>query len=188
MNFYPIAVFLHIVGALGFFIALGLEWKSLLQLRHATSIEIVRVWHRIASQSGRLGMPSMLVLLASGFYMMFTSWRGAAWILVSLAAIVIMAVITIALSGPRLAAIGRVLASEQGALSDSVRNTVNHPLLWVAMQARLGLALGIVFLMSVKPDLAGSLLAIVIALLLGLATAVPFLKREQARQEPATYI
>ena len=37
MSLYAIAVFLHIVGALGLFAALGLEWASLLNLRRATA-------------------------------------------------------------------------------------------------------------------------------------------------------
>ena len=40
MNYYSIALFLHVVGALGFFVVLGLEWTSLRQLRcvvHAIS-------------------------------------------------------------------------------------------------------------------------------------------------------
>ena len=32
MNAYSIALFLHIVGALGFFVALGLEWTGLWQI------------------------------------------------------------------------------------------------------------------------------------------------------------
>jgi hypothetical protein len=49
MNDYAIALFLHIVGALGLFVALGLEWTSLLLLRRATTTEQARERMRIAS-------------------------------------------------------------------------------------------------------------------------------------------
>ena len=39
MNDYSIALFLHIVGALGFFVALGLEWTGLRQIRSAMTLE-----------------------------------------------------------------------------------------------------------------------------------------------------
>ena len=42
MNAYTIVLFLHIVGALGFFVALGLEWTGLSQLQSAMSLEQVR--------------------------------------------------------------------------------------------------------------------------------------------------
>ena len=44
MNGYSIALFLHIVGALGFFVALGLEWIGLEQIRSAMAPEQVRGW------------------------------------------------------------------------------------------------------------------------------------------------
>src|SRR5262245_58128370 len=37
MNDYSIALLLHVVGALGFFMALALEWTNLRQLRRATT-------------------------------------------------------------------------------------------------------------------------------------------------------
>ncbi len=42
MNHYPLALYLHIVGALGFFVALGLEWTSVHQLRRALSASQIR--------------------------------------------------------------------------------------------------------------------------------------------------
>ena len=53
MNDYSIALFFHMVGALGFFLALGLEWTGLWQLRSALRSQEVRAWmgllgHRLA--------------------------------------------------------------------------------------------------------------------------------------------
>src|SRR5207247_10213446 len=47
MSLYAIAVFLHIVGALGLFAALGLEWATLLNLRRATAAGAAREWARV---------------------------------------------------------------------------------------------------------------------------------------------
>ena len=77
MNDYSIALFLHIVGALGFFVALGLEWTSLAYLRCATTIEQVREWMGAPNQMGRVGMIAMVTLLTAGLYMMATVW--GAW-------------------------------------------------------------------------------------------------------------
>ncbi len=66
-----IALYVHIVGALGFFVALGVEWVSLRYLRRATTAEQVREWVQVSTGIRRLGFASMMALLASGFYMMF---------------------------------------------------------------------------------------------------------------------
>jgi hypothetical protein len=52
------------------------------------------------------------------------------------------------------------------------------------MQVRVAIALGIVFLMTVKPDLTGSLLAIGVAAGLGLIVALLVRGRGQAQAEP----
>ena len=39
---YSIALFLHVLGALGMFVALGVEWTSLRNLPHATSAREAR--------------------------------------------------------------------------------------------------------------------------------------------------
>ena len=175
MNYYAIALFLHIVGALGLFVALGLEWTSLLLLRRATTTEQVRERMRIASGVRGVSGAALATLLVSGIYLTATVWGGVAWIAVALGAMVLMAVLGAALSGPRMAAIGR--AVENGPLAP-----VPDPLLWVSMQTRVAVALGIVFLMTVKPDLNGSLLTIAVAAVLGLIAALPAVAAGRSKQ------
>jgi len=175
MNDYAIALFVHIVGALGLFVALGLEWTSLLLLRRATTTEQARERMGLASGVRRVSGASLATLLISGFYLTATVWGGVAWIAVALGAMVLMAVLGAALSGPRLAAIGR--AVETGSLAP-----LPDPLLWVSIQIRLAVALGIVFLMTFKPDLNGSLLAIALAAVLGLIAALPAVAAGRSKQ------
>jgi hypothetical protein len=59
------------------------------------------------------------------------------------------------LSFRRMAAIGRVVAAEDGPVSTTLRDLLHHPLLWLAIQTRVAIALGIIFLMTVKPGLGG---------------------------------
>jgi hypothetical protein len=185
MNTYSIALFFHIVGALGFFVALGLEWVGLRQIRNATTTEQVRQGMRISGSTRRLGMASMLTILVFGFYMTAVAWGGAAWIVVTLGVIVVLIALSVALTGPSMAAIGRALATEKGPLSPNLRQLANHPLLWISIQTRVAVALGIVFLMTVKPGLGGSLLIISVATVIGLAAALPMKRRERMQEKPA---
>ena len=53
------------------------------------------------------------------------------------------------------------------------------------MQTRVAIALGLVFLKTAKPDLTGSLLTIGVAIVLGLASALPMVRTERPREELA---
>lgn len=181
MSHYPLALYLHIVGALGFFVALGLEWMSVRQLRRAQHVGQIRDWAKISAGSGKVGMPSMLLLLLSGAFMTLSVWGAVPWVLVTLGAIVLLIVLALMLSRRRMAAIERAMAGEEGAVSPALRQLAHHPLLWLAIQTRVAIALGIVFLMTVKPDLAGSLLTIGIAAGLGLGSATLFQRHRQAQ-------
>ena len=183
MSYYSIALFLHIVGALGFFVALGLEWTSLRHLRLATTVEQVREWLRIPTEMGRVEMISMVILLASGIFMMITVWHGVAWIFVALGSLVPISVLAMAVGRPRMKAIERSLAAEHGTISPTLHQLLHHPLLRIDIQTRIAIALGIVFLMSVKPDLIVSLLTIGVAIIIGLASSLPLRDRERTQEK-----
>jgi hypothetical protein len=186
MNVYSIALFIHIVGALGFFVALGVEWLSLRHLQSATTAEQVAVWVRASTGVRRFGMASMITVLVSGFSMMAIGRAGGAWIIVAFWSLVLLSVLAVTLSFRRMAAIGRAGTTETGAVSPTLRHLLQHPLLWIAIKTRVAIALGIVYLMTIKPDLGAALLAMGIATALGLASALPLLASRRAREEPAT--
>jgi hypothetical protein len=182
MNGYSITLFLHIVGALGFFVALGLEWISLRHIRGAVTAKEVGVWIGISNSALRLGIISMLTILASGIYMMATAWGGVGWIITALAALILVFLLSVGLTRPRMAALRRSLATAKGSLPPAFDTLANHPLLWISIQTRVSIALGIVFLMTLKPGLGGSLVAIGVAIALGFATALPVYRRERLRE------
>jgi len=184
MNYYSIALFLHVVGALGFFIALGLEWTRLRQIRSATTSEQVRESMLIYKSVRRFGMASMLTILIFGFYLSAVAWGSVAWINVALGSLVLIIALTVVLTRPRITAMERALPTEKGPLSPTLRQLANHPLLWVSIQTRAAIALGIVFLMTVKPGLGGSLLTIGIAAVVGLALSLPMHHGERSQERP----
>jgi hypothetical protein len=76
---------------------------------------------------------SLAVLLISGIYMARSVWGRVMWVDVALGAIVLMAVLGAALTGPRMVAIRRVVAEEQGPVSPNLRRELRHPLLWASI-------------------------------------------------------
>lgn len=182
MNYYLIAKFVHIVGAFGIFVALGVDWLRLRNLRSAQSLAQVKEWMRGARGMQRLGGASMLAVLLSGFYMMAVAHIGAAWLIVAFGALLVLGPLAVATTGRRMAAIQRSIG-ETESLSPSLQQLLRQPILWIVMQIRAALALGIVFLMTVKPNLAGSLLTIAVAVALGLILALPMPHRPMIQKE-----
>lgn len=168
MNTYSTALFLHIVGALVLFATLALEWVSLQQIRNARSSEQVRTWMGILNGASKAGFPSMLMTVITGVYMMMV-WGRTPWLVTTVGTLVLMIVLARAAT-PRVKALGQSFGA------------VNNPLLWVSVQTRAAIALGIVFLKVAKPDWVGSLLTLGLAVVLGVVSAL-LMSRRQAQSQ-----
>ncbi len=188
MDGRAIGLFIHIAGALGFFAALGLEWTGLGQIRSATPPELVRAWMGIFRNAHRVESVSMLAIVLTGVYSMVTEWGGVPWLIVSLGSFALMTALSVVLTRPRMALIERVLATEKGPTSQTFHNLASHPLLWISIQTRVAIGLGILLLMLAKPDYVGSLLIIGIAIVLGVASVFPALRKERAQEQSARMI
>ena len=156
MSNYSIALFLHVVGALGFFVVLGLEWIGMSQLRRARLSEEARAILGMVKSADRLGFISMPTTIVTGIYMLLTVWGWVPWILVVLGALVLEIVLFVVLARPRMAAIEQALATEKGFVSHTFHDLVNHPILWISIRTRVAIILGIVrsapFQMRTKLD------------------------------------
>jgi len=186
MTGHAIGMFLHIAGALGISAALALEWAGLRQIRSAILPEQVRAWIGTLKGANRVLFVSMLANVLTGLFMMVTEWGPEAWIVVSLGSLVLMIVLAMALTRPRMASIGQAaLANEKRPTSQTFHNLAGYPLLWISIQTRVAVFLGILYLMIAKPEWVGSLITTGVAIVLGIATALPMPRRERAQEGPA---
>jgi hypothetical protein len=182
---YPLVLFLHVVGAMGLFGAIALEALIVARLRRATVLEDARDWLALFSRLRVLYGVSLGTILLAGAYMTSVGWGWTTpWIDVALAAMVLLAAVGAALTGIRMAALDREVNAERGALSEQLRGGLRDPRLWFSIQIRAAIAMGIVFLMTVKPDLPGALVTIVAAVVLGVASAA-LTSRTQAAPDAA---
>jgi hypothetical protein len=74
LNAYTLALFAHVSGAIGYFIAMGVWLFGLAALRRATRADQVRALSDLLGGLGPLFGISVLVILAAGLYMTFTAW------------------------------------------------------------------------------------------------------------------
>ena len=156
---YSIALFLHVLGALGMFVGLGIEWTSLRNLPHATTSREARAWLGLFLVLRRLFPFSFFAILISGIYMMAVSWGGDPWIVLGFLGMLALPAIAGIMTARRVRGIGPELGGSAD-LGASLRARLTDPVLLLSHRLRVGLAVGIVFLMTVKPGWIGSLAAI----------------------------
>lgn len=172
MSVYSIAVFLHIVGALGLFAALGLEWAGIHNLRRVVTAGQAREWAKLLGALRFVGGPAALTLLITGIYLSATHWGQQGWIGLGLAGLVLIAALGGALTGRRIGAIARALPPDDGPIPAALGDRLHDPVLPLSAWIRTALALGIVFIMSTKPSGAAALAVMGVALGLGLVVGL----------------
>ncbi len=175
MNIYSIALFVHVVGAIGYCLGIGVWLFVLVGLGRAQRVEQVRALIHLNNLSGPFSGISALLLLATGLYMALTAWGGlSGWILVALISLLLMFPTSAALIVPRRRALVDKMAREapEGPLSEALKQRIYDPVLLAVLLTVAALLLGLIFLMTTKPDVVGSLIVMAVALLIGLASSV----------------
>src|SRR2546430_1034142 len=137
MDLYSIVLFVHIVGALLLFVLLTVEGVGL--RAGFTSAPLNRV----------LGPISALAILFPGLCLMKAGWGWTGWVVVGI----------VTWFGIAVVGAGTGVAVKRRRLSNSAAT--------ISWLLRVGMALGVVFDMTVKPNLLVSVLAVAIGMGLG---------------------
>jgi hypothetical protein len=168
-----VALFAHVVGVLGLFMAIGIEMMALICMRRARTVAQLCDWTTATHAMDAVHPVSALLILVPGLYMMLTVWGwGMAWTDVALVLTLTLSALGPAISGRRLTAIYKAArTAPDGPLPASLVRQVHDPVLRMSLQTMAALAVGIVFLMTTKPGWAWSLGAIVVAGIVGVASA-----------------
>jgi hypothetical protein len=174
MHLVDVVLFLHIATALLAFAIGGIihagEWSA----HRATTVGELRGSLAVGHKLEPL-FPVLLVLL-----FVFGAWLihlndpefhfKDDWISVSIGAVIVLLVVGGAVLAPRAKRQRESLAGNGAdSISPELRASVNDPVLWRFGHFNTGLALAVVFLMTTKPHLLGSLVAVAVGAVAGLA-------------------
>jgi hypothetical protein len=181
MGLYPLLIFLHVLAAVGLFASLGIEVVALGRLRSAATLDAAGMW--IGLLRSPLPLVSMVTIVVTGIWMSIVRWGDEAWIGVSLLAIVGMAVVS-AFATRRLRRVSTALASESGpGLSLTFRALQSSATLVASLRLRVAIGIGILALMTVKPDALGSIAILAAAVGAGLMGGLPLAWRRDLPSE-----
>jgi hypothetical protein len=163
-----LVVFVHVCAAMGIFGAAAIEGASLLELHRSGGSPIASQGFELAR---RVGSISFALILLSGIFLTQTVWGwGTAWIRVSMTGLIVMAVIG-----------ATVTRRAMAQLRDTSAPLHAHDLLVGSFLVRAGILIGIVFLMTVKPPLDYSLVAMGVAAGAGLLAGIPSGRQRASR-------
>jgi hypothetical protein len=174
MSTYVIVLFLHICGALGYFISAGTRSLDMIILQRAQRVEQVRIITTLDNWLGPIFGISLLTLVVTGLYMTVTTWGfQTGWIDVALISVILMAPAGALLMEPRRRAIVTTARElPNGPIPAELSRHIHNKVLQATARALPLVLLGIVFLMTTKPSLGGSILVMALALALSIVVGV----------------
>jgi hypothetical protein len=143
-------------------------------LRRAQGVEQVHTTLAFATAALPIVGFSMLLLLAAGFYLALSAWSlRTSWIAVTLVSLLLMIALGAGLIGPRMRAfVISARETPEGSLPSQPSVRIHDPVLFTVLLIQTVLLLGIVFLMTTKPELASSIIVMGVALVVRVAWGV----------------
>lgn len=167
---YTLALFVHILGAIGLFVAVSLIVVAFVRMKQASTLEQIREWASVANLAGKSLIFISLVILAPALYMVILAWGFITpWVMASLITFVVLAIMGATMNGRMIElVVAMAQAASPSLVPDQLRAQLMAPQLWLAEGVRLMLLVGILCLMTMKPDILFSLLTLVGMLILGI--------------------
>jgi hypothetical protein len=182
MSRYSVDVFIHVIGAAAVFVGYGSLLLAVTAMRRATRSEQVRAITSTLLASRRVGLErvsvidviviaGVLMIALTGLDMALTfQLLRASWIDAAIGSFVVLAPLGPLVINPRLHRIVDAADLEaDGPISNDLRARTHDPLLAMALGGSLGILIGLVFLMTNKPELSISLAAVAVCAGAGVA-------------------
>jgi hypothetical protein len=194
MNTYHYVLYVHL---LSLFIGIGagsVLLACLLRLRAARTLEQAAPWGMLAGQVGKFFPVAILGLFGSGLYMTtetsFPWSMSTGWVDVGIAVLVVLFAQGAGVAERTGHKLGAALqANGPGPLGPEARRMALHPGLWVVEFTNIGMVLGVVWNMTQKPGLGGSIASVLVGYAVGAALALLVTRSPQeelaATGEPA---
>jgi hypothetical protein len=189
VNTYHYVLYVHL---LSLFVGIGagsVLLACLLRLRAARTLEQAAPWGMMAGQVGKFFPVAILGLFGSGLFLTtedtFPWSMGTGWVDIGIVALVVLFVQGAGIAERTGHKLGAALqANGPGPLGPEARRMALHPGLWVVEFSNLGIVFGVVWNMTQKPGLGGSIAAVVVGYAVGAALALLVTRSAQEELAP----
>ena len=151
MSARNVALFIHLLGVVTIFIAIGIVQRVGAQIRSATTIEELRIWMRFVRTTSTMFPVGFVLLLLSGLYLADLGFSfDTPWVVVGIVSLLTMLGIGRGVMGRGLQAIGKG-AVTASSITPELAAGIARPATWIAAGAVSGLAMAMLWLMVNKP-------------------------------------
>src|SRR5262249_47314588 len=151
MSLYSFVLFIHVLSAVGLFVGMALEGFVTVRIGRATDAKQMGFFIRAFDRLRWVFAPSFVGILLGGLYLGSKYGGGTFWILAALIATLTIMLVGGLLTGRGMGKLRKALAGTEIAL-DVLSAKARSGQIALSYGLRAGLALGIVFLMTAKPD------------------------------------
>jgi hypothetical protein len=172
MTIYSVVLFIHVVSAIGLFVALAAEGMILFRIRSAQSTEEARFFIGAFQRLRVIAIPAFLGVLVGGLYLASKYGGGTFWIPLGLGSTLLIMLVGGIVTGRKMSRLRSALSKTGGVTSfDPILTGTRDSVLVLSYGLRSGLAVGIIFLMTAKPLLPLSLTDLVMTSIAGVLIA-----------------
>jgi hypothetical protein len=182
MSLYTILLFVHVSGAIGLFAGMGTWLFGITAIARTGRVEQVRSLADLMAMTRYVVPVSAFVTIASGLAMALSAWGlQTGWILVAIGGLFLIGPTGTWIADPKVRAIATLARTlPDGFLPTALAARTHDLTLYIAIHSLTAMLFGIVFLMTTKPAISTAIGAMVVSLLLGLVTSLPFLRAQHA--------
>ncbi|MEO4054893.1 DUF2269 family protein [Solibacillus sp. CAU 1738] len=167
---YQLILFLHILGVLFMFAAVGATLIGMFGMLHSKDNKTLKIWASLTVKMDEFLPFSVILILLPGLYLVFSTWGwNIAWVNVSLVALILMSLAGPIINLRRFKGILKAVIDESGETpSTHLLAKVRDQVLWNSISIMTMEVLGIIYLMTIKPPLIESLVTMVVCFVLGI--------------------
>jgi len=161
---YEFVLFLHLVTLAAAFLAMGVMLNCVMRLRAATDVSSARATCAALAGIEKVMPAATVLLLVTGGYLTHARWTWTTpWIDVAIAGLIAVTIFGGGVLGGRARSLQRALTeARSGGVDAATARLLADPLFVVGNVANIGLVVAVMFVMVVKPALAGGIVALVV--------------------------
>ncbi len=184
-----VAMFLHIALVVGGMMLAAVLHTALVMVRRARTVAELRPWVPVIRRVEPLMPFVALAVLGTGAWLVHLSggeieWTHG-WILASVVGLVVAEGVGASLAPRSRSLTTAIDDAPEGSIGPEVRRRVLDPMLWHGSHFVTAVFFGIIFVMAAQPSGVASSLILVAAGVIGVLSAVPFVREPHERHARA---
>ncbi len=174
MKFYYVIMFVHITSAVALFMGMAIEWTGINRIHIAVNKDQVKDWLKFLLSLKSLFITAGILLFITGGYMASDNYGWTPWIIVSVILWLYIVLHGSIVMGKKFKAVGSIVNSGSDNAFSGLLVSIQKLNLKKHLQSELAVGFGTIFIMTVKPNLVGSVCVVLVAVVLGIA---PFMMK-----------